>query len=531
MSGVDALSPTDIWAVGRYGSGPRSETLTLHWNGVQWSFVYSPSPGNASNAFNYVDALTANDVWAVGYSYSTGNGWRTLIEHWNGTQWIIVPSPNPDIAQNYLLGVSAISDNDVWAVGYYSSDSGLRTLAVHWDGTQWSVVATPQLGSRLFSVSAIATNDVWAVGFGSDGALIEHWNGTQWTIVQNPNPPGTNASKLEGVRAISSNDVWAVGTWGDGHINHTLTKHWDGTQWSWVPSPDVVQETNWLYDVSAVSSTDVWAVGYFCCTSMSGMLAMHWDGATWTIVPSPNPSSSNNYTSAIAAIAGGDVWAVGQYDGTTTWRALIEHYTLLGTCITPTPTITSTPTPSITPTFSATATITTTPTPIPQRKLIGHVDWEARPLQPSQLQQLPLTLTLRLNTIEESYSITTTDRYGFFTVPLGSLPTGTYTWRADDSTSAEHSPNYLANSGVVGIIAGIETTQVTMGLMKVGDADNNNLVNISDFNILKVSFGSGCGNGAYDRRTDFSGDCLINIYDFTPLKRNFGRGGAQVDGP
>src|SRR5207244_5233654 len=78
---------------------------------------------------------------------------------------------------------------------------------------------------------------------------------------------------------------------------------------------------------------------------------------------------------------------------------------------------------------------------------------------------LPITLTLKSGTLEANYPTQLTDQYGFFTITLGTLPTGTYTWRADDSTSVQHPPNYLANSGVVNI--------------KIGRASCRERVNIS----------------------------------------------------
>src|SRR5437764_621866 len=54
-----------------------------------WSVVSSPNVGTSSNVLNGVAVVSANDVWAVGY-YSGG----TLIEHWDGTSWSVVPSPN-----------------------------------------------------------------------------------------------------------------------------------------------------------------------------------------------------------------------------------------------------------------------------------------------------------------------------------------------------------------------------------------------------------------------------------------------------
>ncbi|HXS63214.1 MAG TPA: hypothetical protein VN767_10070 [Streptosporangiaceae bacterium] len=39
--------------------------------------------------------ISRNNVWADG-SYITGNNAaQTLVEHWDGTKWSIVPSPDP----------------------------------------------------------------------------------------------------------------------------------------------------------------------------------------------------------------------------------------------------------------------------------------------------------------------------------------------------------------------------------------------------------------------------------------------------
>jgi hypothetical protein len=124
-----------------------------------------------------------------------------------------------------------------------------------------------------------------------------------------------------------------------------------------------------------------------------------------------------------------------------------------------------------------------------------------------------------------NYPTQLTDQYGFFTVTVGMLPNGTYTWRADDSAYGQHAPNYLANSGTL-TLTGAPTTNLEMGTMQAGDANNNNVINLTDFNILKVSFGLGCGQPGYDNRADFTGDCLVNVADFIPLKANFGHGGA-----
>jgi hypothetical protein len=157
--------------------------------------------------------------------------------------------------------------------------------------------------------------------------------------------------------------------------------------------------------------------------------------------------------------------------------------------------------------------------------LVGHVTWQGRPAQPDALQALAISLTLRLQTggPDNEYTGLTTDASGFFTVPVGTLPNGIYNWRVKD-------PKYLANGGSL-TLTGAPVTNVEMGLMRAGDASDNNVVDATDFTILKASFGKSLGMPGYDDRADFSGDQVVNSIDFGLLKGNFGTGGAPPVGP
>ena len=58
--------------------------------------------------------------WAVGYT-KTSTAFITLIEHWNGEEWRIVPSPNfsSGIGSSSVLScITAVNGNDVWAGGW-----------------------------------------------------------------------------------------------------------------------------------------------------------------------------------------------------------------------------------------------------------------------------------------------------------------------------------------------------------------------------------------------------------------------------
>src|SRR5579872_2095126 len=108
-----------------------------------WQLVSSPIQGQGNNTLQAVAAVSATDVWAVGDSFNThARAQQTLIEQWHGTSWQVVASPNTGAYLNELTAVAAISSTDVWAVGYSQNrrEAPFQTLIEHWDGTGWSVV-------------------------------------------------------------------------------------------------------------------------------------------------------------------------------------------------------------------------------------------------------------------------------------------------------------------------------------------------------------------------------------------------------
>ena len=273
---VSASSATDAWAVGftkTVGAAGRFP-LAVHWNGSAWAIVPTPTlSGGAKSTLNGVVAFTPTNAWAVG----KGRNGAALAERWNGTTWAVVPVPTPaGAASSQLSGISALSPSNIWAVGSVATVVGTtvqtRTLIEHWNGTAWGVVPSRNATSSnlLTGVAAVASNNVWAVGYTvtTDGTnqpyktLIEHWNGSAWSVVASPSPASNDT--LAGVAARSAGDVWAVGTRQDRSgaipIDRTLTEHWNGSAWSVVASPNVGGNDNLLNGVAATTG-DVWAVG------------------------------------------------------------------------------------------------------------------------------------------------------------------------------------------------------------------------------------------------------------------------------
>ena len=151
------------------------------WDGTSWSVIPSPNPGNISNYLYGVATVSLTDVWAVGAAskYNNNSYYNgPLTEHWDGTSWSVIPNPNLGNNDYQLSGVAAISSRDVWAVGY-SNFNGLpsNTLTEHWDGTSWSVIPSPNPGNngKLYGVAAVSSDDVWTVGYyyDSNGGIPE----------------------------------------------------------------------------------------------------------------------------------------------------------------------------------------------------------------------------------------------------------------------------------------------------------------------------------------------------------------------
>lgn len=335
LHGVSAVSDNDVWAVGVSYNTERtlSSSLIEHWNGTQWSVFPSPNPSATLNILSAVAAVSTNDVWAVGFA-PTSSG-SILILHWNGTVWSVVPNPITSMTLSNLAALAVISSNDVWAVGTGLIGDEDATATLHWDGSVWSVVPSPNVGpevdNTLAGVAAVASNDVWAVGTQQPGSLtnphtlILHWNGSAWSIVPSPNDGGDSVDNhLLAATAVASNDVWAVGFSGFG----TLSEHWNGTSWSVVATPSVAGgETLFLSSAVALSTTNVWAVGEFFQTrkSRSRTLTDQWNGSSWAVVASPNVGSSHNELFGVAATSSQTLWSVGTVYQYPKQRTLIER--------------------------------------------------------------------------------------------------------------------------------------------------------------------------------------------------------------
>lgn len=133
-------SDRSAWAVGQTGGvfGQRPKTLILRWNGTAWKRVPSPNPAEGGTLLG-VAVTSARNAWAVGFTSGPAQPrGKTVIEHWNGSRWKLVPSPSPT-GTAYLFSVAAASARSAWAVGLSGGvlSAKPKTVTLHWNGTTW----------------------------------------------------------------------------------------------------------------------------------------------------------------------------------------------------------------------------------------------------------------------------------------------------------------------------------------------------------------------------------------------------------
>jgi hypothetical protein len=317
LYGVTCVSADDCWAVGQ-GTG----TLIEHDTGSGWSVVPSPNPPAAStnDMLQAVACANAGDCWAVGTNAATGPP-QALIEQNTGSGWSILASPSPvGNQQDELNGVTCVSVDDCWAVGYYTDSAGNQdTLTEQYTGSGWSIVESPNppgsgIGGSLSAVTCAAADDCWAVGaYGGGGAtlgtLIEQYTGSGWTIVPGPGASDRDGSQLNAVTCVSADECWAVGYEQTGQ--EPLIEQYSGAAWSIITSPDPRTDgDNALSGVTCPSAGDCWAVGGDNMTGDPENFIDQYTGTGWSLVASPEPSTGSRLAGVTCASSTA-CWAVG----------------------------------------------------------------------------------------------------------------------------------------------------------------------------------------------------------------------------
>jgi hypothetical protein len=219
---IVGFSSSDIYGVG--GGG-----MILHYNGVTWSPVESPTREDLTSMSKAGDQLVA-----VGR-----NG---TIVRFDGSTWRTEPSGT----SAYLLSVWGNAPDTLYATGDHGT-------VLRYDGTQWNALIAPP--SQLLRCSWGTTADNYYVGADS----LFHFDGRQWT--------NTGIVPQNGIWSIwgaSREDIWAS----DGT---NWLWHYDGNSWK-----KVLSSMSYPFiDLWGLAADDVFGIGGFGVVS-------HYDGVNWS---------------------------------------------------------------------------------------------------------------------------------------------------------------------------------------------------------------------------------------------------------
>jgi hypothetical protein len=271
-----------------------------HWNGTKWSIVPSANPArNAYSELESVSCVVGNKCFAVGHAQPAVASGQALLERWNGTAFVIVPSQRipASAGGTALFGVKCRTAANCYAVGQTNG----RVLVEHWNGASWTVTITSNFDlalPELRSISCPTATRCVAVGFsydarGNEKALVLAWNGTRWSQLTSDDPPGDRRSLLHDVSCPTAATCVAVGSLGD--VSHssstTLVEQSAGDTWSRVPSPNSAAQPNPANSVTGVACptvTNCFAVGEGSGAKAEASI-MHWNGKSWKFAAHPNP--------------------------------------------------------------------------------------------------------------------------------------------------------------------------------------------------------------------------------------------------
>lgn len=220
LSSVACASSNLCWAVGDLGG---TETLLDEYQTGAWSTVADAAqttPGVYSPALYGVACATSTSCLMVG---STQKG--ALIEDWGSGAFSLAQTAGTEGGWlGILQSVSCPNSSSCWAVGatvpnLENRKQEARTFTEHWNGSIWQVVQSPDPSkdhSQLLSVSCQTETTCYAVGLTEvrkyyTSPLILHLVGGHWKVLQDSLPKKDGEGDLNGISCGTVLGCLAVG--------------------------------------------------------------------------------------------------------------------------------------------------------------------------------------------------------------------------------------------------------------------------------------------------------------------------------
>ncbi|MBK8027729.1 MAG: S8 family serine peptidase [Chloroflexi bacterium] len=403
-------------------------------------------------------------------------------EWWWGNNWgtdVVVTAPGHALVSPDLLGTDGYSDEGAVPSDdytYFNGTSSATPLVAGMTGlviTQFPTYTADQIRDRI----AMSADPIYNAGFdtASGWGRVNAQKALNGTVTNS----GTPNDHLSGALVINTVPFTHMQSVPGSFIDRT------DPLFACLPATEFGSNSLWFkfvppYTMSATINT----IG----SNYDTVLAVY---NTSLVSQACNDQFSGNQSQVTVNLTGGTLYYI-----------LVSDWTTSGTVV-------GTPSNS-----SLTLNITTT-TPAPGPAITGTVVFEGRPAAPSALLSMPLSVIVKPvgGGAAVFNGMVTTNNNGVFVL---NVPAGNYNvW-----VKGAHTLANLTTVNAAGAIA------FSAGTLKEGDANNDNVVNITDFSALAAAFGSSVGGASYNASADFNGDSTVNISDFSLLAANFAQSGA-----
>ena len=326
LAGVSCPSAGNCTAVGTYYNVSKQDaTLAEHWDGSTWTKQPTPGLPSGYEAFlTSVSCVPTGACLAVGGYTLAGERSYPLADARDGSTWSQLPAPATPpggLADSVSLdAVSCPVAGNCIVVGQYVRTASRRlvTLAESWDGSNWAILPTPNPvqahDASLAAVSCVSATSCTAVGYSitpSEGTqgLAEQWNGTGWKIQRVPAVPG-GIVYLDGVSCTGTSACMAVGVQSQSSGGDIpIAEHRRGGKWSTLAPPAPTTDSH-LVSVWCTHASYCTAVGVYA-TSRFYTLAERWNGQAWAVQKTPETGSELTSVDCVPSVSSGGCTAVG----------------------------------------------------------------------------------------------------------------------------------------------------------------------------------------------------------------------------
>ena len=205
------------------GTTPGIVTNTEHYNGTGWRNGGTLNVGRDSAT---MFGLSTAATFVGGYAPSP-NGFRSLVEEYNGSTW----SEETDMPAPRAQGASAGTQTDGIVFGGNQGPPGspetTATTTLEYNGSSWTTGGAMSVNDRYIMGCGGSQAQALRVGGESDTDATEEYDGSSWTTGGNLNT-GRNQGAASGTNT--------AGLVFGGNPNRTNTEGYDGTSWSNKPA-------------------------------------------------------------------------------------------------------------------------------------------------------------------------------------------------------------------------------------------------------------------------------------------------------